>query len=95
MSSGVQRAIRRGVTLIGANLDVDTVGFTPGEVEVQNTATGVRLFWQEGMPDASAIATAANGDRTYITSNGITPRPNGFRVGSAAGTGAAVYRAEE
>lgn len=65
-----------------AAIDI-TCGFKPRYVKVVNTdGSGlVMIEWFEGMADDSAIKTASNGDRTTITTLGITPADNGFTIG--------------
>lgn len=60
-----------------------TTGFKPRYVKVVNTnASGlVMIEWFEGMSDANAVKTASNGDRTTITTLGITPLAKGFTIG--------------
>lgn len=75
---------------VGSYLDTGTVaaftitlGYRPRYVKVVNTnGSGyVMVEWFEGMADAYGVLTASNGDRSTITSNGITPLSYGFTVG--------------
>ena len=76
----------------GALKNVDTVGFRPRSVRVQNE-NRIMLEWQDGMPDGHAFKTVAAGTRTLITSGGIIPRANGFSLGIDAinGNGEKLY----
>jgi len=60
-----------------------TTGFLPRYVKVQNlNASGyAAMEWYEGMDDASAVLTGADGAISLITSLGITPSSRGFTVG--------------
>lgn len=58
-----------------------TVGFKPRYVRVQNNTSGDGMEWFEGMADASAQKQVAAGDKTLITSNGITVSDRGFIIG--------------
>lgn len=49
-----------------------TVGFKARYVEVTNEDDRTSMRWYEGMADAEAIVTVANGTVTLVTSNGIT-----------------------
>jgi hypothetical protein len=75
-----------------ANLDVETVGYRPKKVVVRNE-NRIMLEWQADMADASAFKTVAAGTRTLITTLGITPLSNGFRIGtdSINGSGEVLY----
>lgn len=64
----------------GSQLDVDKVGFKPRSVDLY--VGGLVGHWQDDMPDASAYKRLANGTGSLVTSAGITPRPNGFRLGA-------------
>lgn len=67
----------------GANLDIDTVGFEPKMVRVLSTYDGSELSWMEGMGDGDGILVAgSNGNRSVLTTTGITPRSGGFRIGA-------------
>jgi len=60
-----------------------TTGFQPRYVKVVNTnASGlVMVEWFEAQADAAGIKTASNGDRTTLTTLGITPSSSGFIIG--------------
>ena len=49
-----------------------TIGYNPRYVCVENVTDRTKMEWYEGMDDASAIKTVANGTRTLITTHGIT-----------------------
>lgn len=84
MSSGVDRVVQGAFYGTGADLNMDKVGFKPKLVRVVNVASGgkCRLEWFKGMADDSAIKTGSDGTISVITSNGITPRNNGFAFGA-------------
>jgi len=56
-------------------------GFKPRYVRVINLTDRNENEWLEGMADASALHTIADGTRTLTTTLGITPLDNGFTVG--------------
>lgn len=58
-----------------------TCGFTPRYVRVQNVTSGDGMEWFEGMAAASAQKQVAAGDKTLITSLGITTSASGFIIG--------------
>ena len=59
-----------------------TTGFKPRYVRVQNLAASAVTFeWFEGMTAAYALKTAVAGDKTIVTTNGITVSASGFTLG--------------
>lgn len=69
----------------GANLDVTKVGFRPRSVRVFNVGTACQAMWNKEMPDAAAYkVVGATGVGSYVTTGGITPLANGFRIGADA-----------
>lgn len=82
------------VTGTGAALTIggELIGFRPKKVRIFSTSR-VQLEWQADMADASGLKTAANGTRTIVTSNGITPTSSGFIIGtdSTNGSGETLY----
>lgn len=60
----------------------EKVGFPPKRVRLTNLTSRVALEWDDSMADASAVKTAANGDRTVVSSAAITPTPSGFILGT-------------
>ena len=62
------------------------VGFKPSYIVFENYTDGVKGEWYFGMPNDSAIKTIANGTRTVLSSNAITPTERGFRVSQNATT---------
>jgi len=84
MGSGVNRIVTGSFYGTGADKNIDTVGFRPKLVRVVNVESGglCRAEWFKGMADDSAVKTAADGTISVITSNGITPRANGFAFGA-------------
>jgi len=70
----------------GAALNVDTVGFKPGKVELLNRTGLVSAHWTTEMGDGAAFKninhdTAQN---AFVTTGGITARASGFSVGTDA-----------
>jgi hypothetical protein len=82
MGSGGHRCVRGSFKGTGSALNVDTVGGRPILVKLFNLTTNIMLEWQDSMGDASGRKTVAAGTRTNITSAGITPRANGFALGT-------------
>src|SRR3990167_4686606 len=58
-----------------------TVGFTPRYVKVVNETDRIQEEWFEGMADAEGLLQIANGTKTLITADGITPSATGFTFG--------------
>lgn len=60
-----------------------TLGFKPRYVKIQNlNASGyAAMEWYEGMADASAVLTGADGAVSVITTLGITVSDTGFTMG--------------
>lgn len=83
MASGGTRSQMDSFQTTGSAVDRLVFGFRPRKVTVQST-NGAMFFWQDTMPNASAFKTLANGTRTYVTSNGITPLDGGFTLGADA-----------
>lgn len=86
MGSGVSRVAVGSVMGSGANIDVRTLDFKPSSVIVLNVTGLATLRWQETMADAAGLKMADSGagatDIAFITSLGITPLSNGFRIGA-------------
>lgn len=82
MSSGVQRTVRGAFDGTGAQKDVRTVGFRPSKVKLLNSEGLCTLEWFAPMPDASGYKTITAGTESFITSLGITPLSDGFRLGA-------------
>jgi len=72
----------------GSALNITKLGFRPRVVKLMNVASGglCTFYWNKEMPDASAWKEANHdtAQRSFITSNGITPLANGFTVGADA-----------
>lgn len=89
MASGAKRT-RVGVFKgAGAQQDVKDVGFRPTKVVLRNRTQNMMLEWVESMADAAGFKTIADGTRSFITANGITPISSGFRLGTDAFNGSA------
>jgi hypothetical protein len=75
-------AVGRYITTGTAAAITITTGFKPRYVRVTNlAATGSDAEWFEGMADASAMKRVTAGDKTLITTLGITVSANGFVIG--------------
>ena len=75
-------AVGRYITSDAAAAFKITTGFKPRYVRVQNLAASAVTFeWFEGMTAAYALKTAVGGDKTIVTTNGITVAVDGFTVG--------------
>lgn len=86
MSSGVARVMAGSYIGTGVAFNVDTVGFRPKIVKLFNVAGLTECTWTKTMADAS-VFKIFNHDTVQVafaTSNGITPRANGFTVGTDA-----------
>jgi hypothetical protein len=66
----------------GANLDVKSVGFRPRKVQLWNVASGDRMTWVESMPSGYGFKEVAAGAGSYVTTGGISPLVDGFRLGT-------------
>ncbi len=86
MGSGAKSPAVGSVVGTGSAINIDTVGFRPRHIRVVNAgATGLSRFeWFQGMADDSAVKTVTNGTVSVVTSDGITPRANGFTLGADA-----------
>jgi len=58
-----------------------TIGFKPRYVKVVNETDRIQEEWFEGMADEEGLLQIADGTKTLITSDGITPATNGFTFG--------------
>ena len=84
MSSGVSRTMAGAVNGTGEALDVRTVGFRPKMVLLINEDSDDKLVWTESMADAAGHKQVKAGGSSFITSDGVTPLSDGFRVGADA-----------
>lgn len=82
MASGVERTVCGAVKGTGSNLDVRTVGFRPKVVELLNITGLVKANWSESMADAAAMKQVTAGTISAITTGGVTPLSDGFRIGA-------------
>jgi hypothetical protein len=75
----------------GTAFNVDTVGFRPKVVQIWNAGGLTFSTWTKTMADGSAhkIINHDTAQNAVVTSNGITPRNNGFTVGTDADLNAA------
>lgn len=83
MASPSTRQDNGTFTAAGVEITCNKPGFKPKSVRLVG-ANNVMLFWDDSMPAASAEKTLANGTRTQITTNGITPTAYGFTLGADA-----------
>ncbi len=85
MGSGVNRKVTGAFIGTGsADVDVRTVGFRPSEVRLYNETAVATAYWQDTMADGEMFKRVTAGDGTLVTSTGITPLSDGFRVGQDA-----------
>lgn len=84
MGSGVSRVKTGSVYGTGVALDVRTVGFRPSVVHLFNQDSSDKLIWSDTMADAAGHKQLAAGGSSFITSNGVTPLSDGFRLGADA-----------
>lgn len=82
MSSGVTRMMTGALIGTGANVDVRTVGFRPRKVQLVNIVAPDTLMWTDSMADAAGLKEVAAGTISMISSGGVTPLSDGFRLGT-------------
>jgi len=82
MSSGVQLSVNGAVLGTGANLDVLTVGFRPRRVTLFNEDGLATAEWTDSMADGEMLKAITAGTISMVTTTGITPLANGFRIGA-------------
>lgn len=83
MSGGTR--VRSGkIVAANANLDIDSVGFLPSRVVVENYSNQCKIEWVNTLADGEGFKTVANGTRTTEATTGVTPRTDGFRLGAEA-----------
>lgn len=82
MSSGGSRTFVGGFRGTGAIINIDTLSFKPRRVELINIDSEDSLRWQQGMVDDSGYKSIAAGTNSFVTSDGVTPRPQGFAIGA-------------
>lgn len=84
----------------GAAINIE-LGFIPDYVLIENATDGdANWKWFSGMAAASALQQIADGTKSLITSNGVsplagdrtTPRREGFTIGTALSESAKVFR---
>ena len=85
MSSGVQVSINGAVNgLAATDLDVTTIGFRPRRVTLMNEGGLATAEWTDSMKDGEMLKRVTSGTLTKVTTTGITPLANGFRLGQDA-----------
>jgi hypothetical protein len=84
MGSGGTRVKTGQIVGTGAAINVRSVGFRPDVVELINTTSHDKLKWASPLADAYGHKTVAAGTSTLITSGGITPLSDGFKLGTDA-----------
>ena len=85
MSSGVQ--VTKNGAVVGktaTNVDVTTVGFRPRRVELYNETGLATAIWLDTMADGEMLKTITAGTLSKVTTTGITPLSNWFRIGQDA-----------
>ncbi len=85
MGSGVQ-VIKNGAVdgATATDVDVTTIGFRPRMVELFNETGLATAVWLDSMKDGEMLKTITAGTLSKVTSTGITPLANGFRIGQDA-----------
>lgn len=69
-------------TLVGTGaLLTQECTFKPDRIVLRND-NGIMLEWNRSLPAGYAHKTIANGTRSLVTSNGITPVAGGFTLGT-------------
>lgn len=68
----------------GAEIEIKKglIDFKPRVIRLFNVTGLVTAEFVEPMPDASALKRVTAGDLTYITTLGITPFFQGFKIGA-------------
>ena len=84
MASGAAKVVYGGALGTGADLDIRSVGFRPRSVEILNMDSGDQLTWFEPMPDAGGLKRQTAGTAVVLTTTGVTPLADGFRLGADA-----------
>lgn len=82
MASGVSKTRVGSVVGTGALIEVRGVEFRPRKVELFNMGSGDEGKWVEGMADDSLFKRLAAGTGSVETSGGVTPRSDGFDIGT-------------
>lgn len=82
MGSGGTRVQNGRLIGTGAEISVRTVGFRPRMVELYNVTSGDKMVWTQTMADAAGVKTVAAGATSYVTSAGVTPLSDGFKLGA-------------
>lgn len=82
MGSGVTRIMTGSCVGTGSAMNIDSVGFRPRRVVLENVTGLVTASWTDNMADASAVKRVTAGDMTFITTLGVTPRAKGFTIGA-------------
>lgn len=80
-ASGANIALGRYLTDATAAAITITIGFKARYVRVQNTTSGDGMEWFEGMAAAAAVKQVTAGDKTILTTLGITVSDKAFIIG--------------
>lgn len=84
MASGGTRQVTGSFKGTGAALDITSVGFRPKTVDLYNVAGTTIGHWTDMMADGEMLKQITAGTMSKVTTNGVTPLANGFRVGADA-----------
>lgn len=82
MGSGLTRYLNGAGVGSGSDLDIKVIGFKPRCVHIINITSGDELWWNDTMADDKGYKRVAAGTGAMISSNGITPLPEGFSFGA-------------
>jgi len=84
MGSGNQRTVTGAFVGTGANIDIRSIGFRPSMVKIINVNSDDSLQWFDTMADAAGLKSVKAGSNAMISTGGVTPLSDGFRLGNDA-----------
>ena len=82
MGSGITRMRTGSFAGTGAEISIETVGFTPSKVEILNEGGLATAVWTDTMADGEALKQVTAGTLSKVTTNGVTPLTQGFKLGA-------------
>lgn len=89
MGSGVSKTRTGSFIGTGSVVEVRGVEFRPRVVRLFNVTDPTQAEWVEGMADDTMMKLTDAPALTYASSDGVTPRSDGFDVGADADINAA------